>query len=111
MYSKFIKYARDVSSGNRVTSLENILEFVTGASEEPPLGFERTPCIQFVIAELKVSKITTVKAITSLFLLRACIYGGMPASLPNLFMFYCIWKELEICYTVWHDHSGMKVLV
>ena len=64
VYSKFIKYVKDVSSGNRVTSLENILEFVTGASEELPLGFERTPCIQFVIAERKVSKITTVKVIT-----------------------------------------------
>ena len=35
IYGKFVKYLREVSSGRRVTSLENVLEFVTGASEEP----------------------------------------------------------------------------
>ena len=43
VYSKFVKYVREVASGRRVTSLENILEFVTGASEEPPLGFAQHP--------------------------------------------------------------------
>ena len=41
VYSKFVKYLRDVVSGRRVTTLSNILEFVTGASEEPLLGFTR----------------------------------------------------------------------
>lgn len=36
---------RDVSSGRRVDTLGNILEFVTGASEEPPRGFAKTPQI------------------------------------------------------------------
>ena len=30
-----------------------ILEFVTGASEEPPLGITKTPQIQFPVAEVK----------------------------------------------------------
>lgn len=41
IYSKFVKYVRGVSSGRRVVSLGNILEFVTGSSEEPPLGFAK----------------------------------------------------------------------
>jgi len=47
VYSKFIKYVREVSSGRRVTTLPNILEFVTGASEEPLLGFAIKPSIKF----------------------------------------------------------------
>lgn len=47
VYSKFVKYVREVSSGRRVTTLPNILEFVTGASEEPLLGFAITPSIKF----------------------------------------------------------------
>ena len=57
MYGKFVKYVREVASGRRVTSLENILEFVTGASEEPTLGFDRQPCIEFVLATVKEAKI------------------------------------------------------
>lgn len=57
IYAKFVKYVRDVSSGRRVVTLENILEFVTGASEEPPLGFARKPRIQFPEAEVKEPKV------------------------------------------------------
>ena len=32
--SKFVKYLQDVTSGRTVTTLENILELATGASEE-----------------------------------------------------------------------------
>ena len=53
IYSKFVKYVRDVSSGRRVVTLGNILEFVTGTSEEPPLGFAKTPQIHFPVAEVK----------------------------------------------------------
>jgi len=35
VYGKFVKYMREVASGRRVTSLENVLEFVTGVSQEP----------------------------------------------------------------------------
>lgn len=50
VYRKFIKYMREAASGRRVTTLENILEFVTGASEEPILGFVLQPCIEFHMA-------------------------------------------------------------
>ena len=42
LYTKFIKYIREVSSGQRVVTLENILEFTTGASEELPLDLQST---------------------------------------------------------------------
>lgn len=53
IYSKFVKYVRGVSSGRRVVSLGNILEFVTGSSEEPPLGFAKPPQIQFSEIEVR----------------------------------------------------------
>ncbi|XP_029195689.2 uncharacterized protein LOC114961227 [Acropora millepora] len=53
IYSKFVKYVRDVSSGRRVVTLGNILEFVTGTSEEPPLGFAKAPQIHFPVAEVR----------------------------------------------------------
>ena len=53
IYNKFVKYVRDVSSGRRVVNLGNILEFVTGSSEEPPLGFAKTPEIQFSEVEVR----------------------------------------------------------
>lgn len=53
IYGKFVKYVRDVSSGRRVVTLGNILEFVTGSSEELPLGFAKTPQIQFSEVEVR----------------------------------------------------------
>jgi hypothetical protein len=53
VYARFIRYVREVESGRRVVSLENILEFVTGASEEPPLGFGQNPSIEFDAVESK----------------------------------------------------------
>ena len=50
VYGKFVKYMREVASGLRVVSLQNILEFVSGASEEPILGLEIQPGIEFVVA-------------------------------------------------------------
>eukprot|EP00794_Sanderia_malayensis_P013239 gene13239-14597_t len=47
VYSKFVKYVREAASGRRIVSLRDILQFVTGSSEEPALGFELKPCIQF----------------------------------------------------------------
>jgi len=60
IYSKFVIYVRDVSSGQRVVNLGNILEFATGASEEPPLGFAKTPQIQFSEVEVR-EPLTTVE--------------------------------------------------
>ena len=59
VYAKFVKYVREVSSGRRVVTLENILEFVTGASEEPLLGFARSPNIHFV--EVVAEELTTTE--------------------------------------------------
>jgi len=39
-----------------VTSLENVLEFVTGASEEPILGFLKQPSIHFMVAIVSEAK-------------------------------------------------------
>ena len=50
VYGKLVKYMREVEAGRRVVSLENILEFVTGSSEEPTLGFALSPNIEFVKA-------------------------------------------------------------
>ncbi|XP_071147376.1 uncharacterized protein [Mytilus edulis] len=48
-YAAFMRYLRVVASGRRTTlSLQHILEFVTGASEEPVLGFVQHPSIIFV---------------------------------------------------------------
>ena len=48
VYAMFVKYVREASSGRRVVNLENILEFVTGVSDEPPLGFGMGPHLEFV---------------------------------------------------------------
>ena len=56
IYGKFVKYLREVAIGRRVTSLENVLEFVTGASEEPVLGFCKHPSIQFMVAIVSEAK-------------------------------------------------------
>lgn len=56
VYGKFVKYMREVASGRRITSLENVLEFVTGASEEPTLGFDLQPCIEFLVAVVTEAK-------------------------------------------------------
>ena len=58
VYSKFVKYLRDVASGRRVTTLENILEFITGASEEPLLGFTQQPNIHFMVPYVPAKETT-----------------------------------------------------
>ena len=84
IYSKFVKYVRDVSSGRRVVTLGNILEFVTGTSEEPPLGFAKTPQIHFPVAEVKEPMTTDeviykhqvqVWVVFKKFFIQDCKYG------------------------------------
>jgi hypothetical protein len=49
IYGLFVKYVREVASGRRnPVNLSSLLIFVTGASEEPVLGFEKQPTITFV---------------------------------------------------------------
>ena len=50
VYGKLVKYMREVAAGRRVTTMEGILSFVTGASEEPILGFGCQPSIVFTEA-------------------------------------------------------------
>ena len=51
VYALFLKYVRETASGRRgAITLGNILQFTTGLDEEPPLGFDLSPCIQFVPA-------------------------------------------------------------
>ena len=59
LYAKFVKYVREVSSGRRVVSLENILEFATAASEEPLLGFVKGPSIHFVAVDNELDETET----------------------------------------------------
>ena len=54
VYMLFVRYVREVASGrrscgSRKLELCHILEFVTGASEEPVLGFAMNPYIEFDI--------------------------------------------------------------
>ena len=52
MYALFVKYVREVSSGRRDgITLSSVLEFVTGVSEEPVLGFVLHPSIKFALCE------------------------------------------------------------
>ena len=49
VYGLFVKYIRQVASGRRPpVTLSSILIFVTGAAEEPVLGFTKQPTITFV---------------------------------------------------------------
>ena len=59
VYGKLVKYIREVESGRRVVTLENILEFITGASEEPPLGFSQEPHIEFEVG-LRTSMVPVI---------------------------------------------------
>ena len=54
VYQLFVRYVREVASGRRscgekTLDLGSILEFATGASHEPALGFFMPPVISFVI--------------------------------------------------------------
>ncbi|XP_070556010.1 G2/M phase-specific E3 ubiquitin-protein ligase-like isoform X2 [Ptychodera flava] len=49
IFALFLKYLREVSSGRRGNiTLNDILQFVTGAEDEPVLGFRITPSVEFV---------------------------------------------------------------
>jgi len=49
VYGAFTRYCLKAASGQRgPVSLGHILQFTTGADQEPPLGFLTSPRIQFV---------------------------------------------------------------
>ena len=54
VYELFLKYVREANSGRRATiTIGHILQFVTGAEEEPILGFAIPPSICFTAATSK----------------------------------------------------------
>ncbi|CAG2213685.1 unnamed protein product [Mytilus edulis] len=67
-YSAFVRYVRSVGSGRRPgLTLSNLMEFVTGASEEPVLGFTLQPSIEFV--EVGISFLPTANTCSNSMML------------------------------------------
>lgn len=67
VYQLFVRYVREVASGRRSCGerhleLCHILEFLTGASEEPVLGFGMDPSIEFVLPLTRNGQDSTVQA-------------------------------------------------
>ena len=50
---------REVASGRRVTSLENVLDFMTGVREGPTLGFDLQPSIELLVAVVSEAAVVT----------------------------------------------------
>lgn len=88
-YAAFMRYLRAVASGRRTTvSLQHILEFVTGASEEPVLGFCQHPSIIFVKVREDLSFIPTANTCrNSMTLPRPTHETSLPAD-DQLFSLY-----------------------
>ena len=66
---------REAASGRRsAITLGSILQFATGLDEEPPLGFELQPSIQFVAAseELKLSFVPKANTFSKTMFLPRC---------------------------------------
>lgn len=89
VYSAFLRYMRSAASGRRGdVSLQHILQFVTGASEEPILGFCHPPSIEFVKPRDDTRFIPTANTcINSLKLPRGTLEIKLPAD-EELFSLY-----------------------
>ena len=92
-YAAFSKYVREAASGRRGRiTLGSILQFATGMDEEPPLGFELQPSIQFVAANegIKWSFIPQANTCSkTMFLPRGSNSRSLPAE-KELFEVYDI---------------------
>ena len=92
-YAAFSKYVREAASGRRGRiTLGSILQFATGVDEEPPLGFELQPSIQFVAANEGIKWSFIPKANTcskTMFLPRGSNSRSLPAE-KKLFEVYDI---------------------
>ena len=92
-YAAFLKYVREAVSGRRGRiTLGSILQFATGMDEEPPLGFELQPSIQFVAANEGIKWSFIPKANTcskTMFLPRGSNSHSLPAE-KELFEVYDI---------------------
>ena len=102
VYTKFVKYTREVSSGRRVVTLENILEFATGASEEPPLGFTRSPNIQFI--EVDNKELTTTENEVSILLFVFSPFSCHIVILNCYFTINIIFTEGEVITSLLYIH-------
>jgi hypothetical protein len=102
VYTKFVKYTREVSSGRRVVTLENILEFATGASEEPPLGFTRSPNIQFI--EVDNKELTTTENEVSILLFVFSPFSCHIVILNCYFTINKIFTEGEVITSLLYIH-------
>ena len=101
MYAAFSKYVREAACGRRsVITLGSILQFATGLDEEPPLGFELQPSIQFVAAtnkELKWSFVPKANTCSkTMFLPRGSHCLPLPAE-EDLFQ-YLLWTCMRQMY-------------
>ncbi|CAC5363783.1 unnamed protein product [Mytilus coruscus] len=77
VYGVFVRYLREVGSGRR-SMLESVLQFVTGAAEEPVFGFKIHP--SFTFYEVETTFLPTVNTcISCLRLPRPSSYNaGLP---------------------------------
>ena len=81
IYALFIKYVREVASGRRhPLTLGDILAFATGASEEPPLGFEMAPSIVFTTG------VESIQVSPKLLGLKSQVYG---TGLAHILLSFC----------------------
>ncbi|XP_061167403.1 uncharacterized protein LOC133176276 [Saccostrea echinata] len=89
VYTVFLKYLRAVASGRRGTvSLRDVLQFATGANEEPVLGFVLHPSIEFVESTPSTSFIPTASTCTNtLNIPRPSAEIPLPPE-ENLFSYY-----------------------
>ncbi|KAL5007947.1 hypothetical protein ScPMuIL_013528 [Solemya velum] len=87
VYAAFTRYVREAASGRRGgVSLKQILQFVTGADEEPVLGFALCPSIQFCVVDTSFIP-TANTCINCLNLPRPTSETSLPAD-ENLFSLY-----------------------
>eukprot|EP00794_Sanderia_malayensis_P008538 gene8538-9450_t len=107
-YQMFIKYIREVASGRRSSNSSNltlgdILSFVTGATEEPPLGFQMQPAIQFICpTELQRSSQEGEASFAACFAptARTCVNvlclprGTLQFSLPSMEKLFALYDEV-----------------
>lgn len=85
-YGAFIKYLKEVNAGRRENvSLEKILVFVTGAEDEPPLGFSIHPSITFVESQSFLPTAST--CVNKLNLTRPSMTNPLPSQ-ELLFQLY-----------------------
>lgn len=98
VYALFTKYVQESACGRcGSVTLGSILQFATGLDEEPPLGFELQPCIQFVAAPQnnKWSFIPTANTCSATLFLPKWSYDLPLPTEEELFEVYFAFSESE----------------